>query len=131
MLPRVVATATAPAAFVTWIAANEADCPDTTTRRIYVAPNSLIRVPNAFSPNGDNLNDIFYIIDIGIVDLIEFKIYNRWGELVFSTSEIDQGWDGNFRGKPQDVGTFVYYIVATTSESPTENVIKGSFSLIR
>ena len=104
---------------------------DTISKRIYVAPESLIRIPNAFSPNGDGLNDKFHILDIGIVRLINFKVYNRWGELVFETTDIKEGWDGMFRGKKQDIGTYVYFLVAITTESPEEKVQKGSFSLIR
>ncbi len=65
-------------------------------------------VPDAFTPNGDALNDVFRPIPIGIKTLNFFKVYNRLGELVFSTTEQKVGWDGTFKGQPQDPGVFVW-----------------------
>ncbi len=67
-----------------------------------------ILVPNAFTPNGDGRNDILKPIPIGITELHYFKIYNRWGQLLFSTSQQGTGWNGNFNGSPQGSGTYVY-----------------------
>jgi gliding motility-associated-like protein len=65
-------------------------------------------VPDAFTPNGDGLNDVFRPIPIGIKSLTFFKVYNRLGELVFSTNTQKEGWDGTFNGQPQDPGVFVW-----------------------
>jgi gliding motility-associated-like protein len=67
-----------------------------------------IFVPNAFSPNSDGRNDVIRPVCVGITQLNFFRLYNRWGQLVFSTSEINKGWDGTLGGKPQSSGTFVY-----------------------
>ncbi len=65
-------------------------------------------VPNAFSPNGDNINDILKPILLGMRELHFFRIYNRNGQLIYSTSTKNEGWDGTFKGKKQDPGTFVW-----------------------
>lgn len=67
-----------------------------------------IFVPSAFTPNGDAHNDVIRPICVGISQLNFFRIYNRWGQLVFSTTEIRKGWDGTLGGVPQSSGTFVY-----------------------
>jgi gliding motility-associated-like protein len=66
-----------------------------------------IFVPNAFTP-GQTSNNIFRPIPVGIADFQFFKVYNRWGQLVYSTSQTGVGWNGIYRGKPQDTGTFVW-----------------------
>lgn len=73
-----------------------------------------IFVPTAFSPNGDGQNDMLNIINRGLASMDEFSIYNRWGELVFSTNDPDMGWDGTFKGQPQPTGTYVVVLRATS-----------------
>ena len=67
----------------------------------------IIDVPSAFSPNGDGLNDKLYVKGIGIVS-IDFKIFNRYGQLVYSSDDIDEGWDGTLNGEELNQGVFVY-----------------------
>lgn len=63
--------------------------------------------PTAFTPNGDNLNDIFSVFGQYVVDF-EMKIFNRWGELLFTTNNLEQGWDGTFRGNQMPEGTYTF-----------------------
>lgn len=70
-------------------------------------------VPTAFTPNGNGVNDVFRPIALGIRTLDYFKVFNRWGELVFATSEIGKGWDGNYKGKEQGTSAFVWEALAT------------------
>lgn len=80
---------------------------DNVTVKIYqTAPD--IFVPTAFTPNGDGRNDVLTPILVGISQLDFFRIYNRWGQLVYATSIAGQGWDGSFHGAKQDMGTFVF-----------------------
>ena len=72
-----------------------------------------ILVPTAFSPNRDGNNEIFKPIPIGIRSLDFFRVYNRWGQLVYSTSQIGMGWDGTYGGLEQGPGTFVWYVTGT------------------
>ena len=67
-----------------------------------------IFVPKAFTPNGDGLNDQIYPICVGIKQLNFFRIYNRWGQLIFSTSQMNKGWDGTISGIPQGTNNFVF-----------------------
>lgn len=70
-------------------------------------------VPNAFTPGSDGINDNFKPIALGIKSLDYFRIYNRWGLLVFSTSTINHGWNGLYNGKEQPLGTYVWQARAT------------------
>jgi len=87
-------------------------------------------MPNAFTPNGDGLNDCFGISFWGVIQELDFSIFNRWGERVFYTTDRAKCWDGTFKGVKQDGNVFVYMIKAKTiCES---NVFrKGTFVLIR
>lgn len=86
-------------------------------------------VPNAFSPNGDGNNDFLFVRGKNIVEL-NFAIYSRWGEKVFETINISEGWDGTFRGEKMESAVFAYYLTLTYADGKTE-VKKGNISLIR
>jgi gliding motility-associated-like protein len=87
-------------------------------------------VPNAFTPNGDGKNDIFMPIPIGLRSFNFFKVYNRLGQLVYSTNVEKQGWDGNYKGQLQDPGVFVW--IAEGVDYLGKVVFrKGSVTLIR
>lgn len=70
-------------------------------------------VPNAFSPNGDGLNDIFRPTPVGMVSTEYFRVFNRYGELIFETKKWMDGWDGTFKGKKQPQGSYVWLIKGT------------------
>lgn len=92
-----------------------AGCSSTDTIRVklYKVPPSFY-VPTAFSPNNDNNNDILKPILLGMKSLNYFRVYNRWGKLLFYTSQKGQGWDGSFKGNLQDPGTYVWMAEGTT-----------------
>lgn len=73
-------------------------------------------IPTAFSPNDDGHNDIFRIIHPGDLNLIDFKVFNRWGEVVFETEDPSKGWDGIYKGVPQDLAVFAYYARMTCGQ---------------
>ncbi len=99
--------------------------------KVIVSPESLLDIPNAFSPgSGTSINDELKIIIRGIVTLNEFSIYNRWGQQVFTTKDIKKGWNGRFSGKPQPLGTYVYYIDAVTSTGK-KFIKQGNVTLFR
>jgi gliding motility-associated-like protein len=85
-------------------------------------------VPNAFTPNGDRENDVLFVR--GGIDELSFKIYNRWGELVFETEDQSIGWDGTYKGNPVDPGVFVYHLISKCSENE-EIFKKGNVTVIR
>ncbi len=84
---------------------------DTVTVFVEVECGELF-VPNVFSPNGDNENDILFVYG-NCVTALEFAIYDRWGEKVFETDSPSNGWDGAINGKKLDPAVFVYYLSAT------------------
>ncbi|RYD54256.1 MAG: gliding motility-associated C-terminal domain-containing protein, partial [Sphingobacteriales bacterium] len=67
-------------------------------------------VPTAFSPNGDGKNDVFRVANMTFQGLMEFRVFNRWGQEIFSTTNAKGGWDGNWNGEPQPVGNYRYII---------------------
>lgn len=87
-------------------------------------------MPNAFTPDNDGLNDCFRIKYWGIIDDLEFSIYNRWGERLFFTRDASQCWDGTYKGVKQDGGVYIYMIKAKTACQP-EVFRKGTFVLVR
>jgi gliding motility-associated-like protein len=86
-------------------------------------------VPNAFSPNDDKINDILYV-ESKVVDTLYFAIYTRWGEKVFETKDITNGWDGIYKGEKLSPAVFVYYIDATCINKQRLQK-KGNISLLR
>ena len=89
-----------------------------------------IFVPSAFTPDGDDVNDIIRPIVAGMKQLDNFSIYNRLGQLLFRTTSINVGWDGTFAGKRQPAGTYVYQAVAV-DYTGKKIVKKGTVVLIR
>jgi len=71
---------------------------------------SNFEIPNIISPNGDGYNDYFEIQYEGVEEVSMLRIYNRWGELVYETNDIEKHWDGTFRGKPLNPGVYIYYM---------------------
>ncbi|MBK0380470.1 gliding motility-associated C-terminal domain-containing protein [Mucilaginibacter segetis] len=88
-----------------------------------------IFVPNAFTPNGDGNNDIFQIYGTSI-NHASFWIYDQWGELQFKSTNKSNGWDGTFKGRPQPVGVYVYYVEATMNDGQVVKK-KGTVTLLR
>ncbi len=86
--------------------------------------------PNAFSPNGDGLNDIFNFVAYGMKELVFMKIYNRWGELVFETNDPNRGWDGYYRGQIAGHNQLFVYIIKIKRYNDEERTYRGSVLLI-
>ncbi|HYK44563.1 MAG TPA: gliding motility-associated C-terminal domain-containing protein [Parafilimonas sp.] len=86
-------------------------------------------LPSAFTPNHDGLNDRFGVHYWGYVDDLRFAIYNRWGKMVFYTTDTQKCWDGTYQGMPQPTGTYVYFVKGTTICGPVQR--KGTVTLLR
>lgn len=92
---------------------NEAGCADSAYMRVKVFQTMpSVFVPNAFTPNGDGRNDVLRPIAAGMQRIEYFQIFNRWGQMVFSTSTNEHGWDGTIAGKQQGPGAYVWVIKA-------------------
>jgi gliding motility-associated-like protein len=93
------------------IAINEFGCEDTVCEAIPIIINPLLDVVSAFSPNNDGVNDRAVVIGYGI-EKMTFRIYNRWGEMVFESANQEQGWDGKYKGKNQPMDAYGYTLEA-------------------
>ena len=109
--------------------ANAIGCKEKDSVFVKVLPGPDYNTPNAFSPNGDGLNDIFRVVPSGIAYTEWFKIYNRGGELVFQTNKWLAGWDGTKNGKLQPDGTYVW-IVKGMDKNGKVIIRKGTVMLI-
>lgn len=93
-----------------------------------------VQLPNAFTPNNDGLNDELYLLGEGLIEVNFFRVYNRWGQLVFEGNGVGKGtgWDGTYKGKEQDPGvyTFVYQILDPETKEP-KDAVSGNVTLIR
>ncbi len=113
-----------------WVeVANEFGCISRDTISISTGCTAHVYVPNAFSPNQDGINDIFYAYSLEVVHF-QMQVFDRWGEMVFKSDNIDLGWDGMFQEKPMTVGVYVYLIDITflNGQSVRES---GDFVLIK
>ncbi len=86
--------------------------------------------PNAFSPDGDGINDFFKVSGQGMIDFV-IQIYNRWGQMVYKSTDLSQGWDGTFKGKNLPTGSYVYKIKTSKYGVEQKLVKSGSIALIR
>ncbi len=101
---------------VALIVKNKWGCADTVVKPIIVGEDNSFYVPNAFTPNGDGINDIFFPKGHGI-SKYDIMIFDRWGEKLFSTTDFFQGWDGSFKGQPCKEDVYVWKIHVTLSNS--------------
>jgi gliding motility-associated-like protein len=111
---------------------DEIGCVDSAYIQVQIfASGPEIYVPNAFTPNGDGKNDFFRVVAAGIQKLEAFRLYNRWGQVMFdSPASHSQGWDGNYGGKPQPADTYVW-VVKATDYLGRAIFKRGTFVLIR
>ena len=105
-------------------------CQITDSVTVIVTNQHIIYVPNAFTPNGDGVNDEYKVYPRGSLKFIDLAIYDRWGEKVFESNDQDKGWDGTFRGQKDEPGIYVYVLLVTFDDNFSYKN-KGSISLIR
>ena len=105
-------------------------CPTERLVTVYVYPVcDKLHMPNAFSPNDDGKNDRFQPIDFGHNEMEVFRVYNRWGQMLFETIEAGIGWDGTFNGTPQPLGSYVYQVTLQCNGNTVN--LNGNFLLLR
>ncbi len=107
---------------------NLAGCTDTTCTDILATVVPLLDVPNAFTPNGDGVNDYVRVRGFGI-EKMDWKIFNRWGKLVFQTGDVHEGWDGKYKGVLQPMEVYVYVLDVTFTDGTTLRK-KGDITLL-
>jgi gliding motility-associated-like protein len=116
--------------FVEIVDANGCEIKDT----VYINPGPCceeVFIPNAFSPNGDGVNDLFRVTTSAGIELIQFAVYNRWGNRVWSTNDFRSGWDGTYQGKDEDMNTYFYIFKYTCLTDQQQYTKKGDLLLMR
>lgn len=95
-------------------------------------PVSHIEIPNAFSPNDDNINDKLCVKSKTTVGIVEFRaiIFNRWGQKLYEWTDINDGWDGTYNGRPVKQGTYFVLVKAKGSDGQT-HTIRRDVNLLR
>jgi gliding motility-associated-like protein len=112
------------------IATTAAGCRGDGTVTVKVFKGPEIYMPTGFTPNGDGKNDNFKPFTVGITKLNYFKVYNRWGQLLYSTATLNEGWDGRINGMDQQTGTFVWMVQGVARDGRVITK-KGTVTLIR
>lgn len=110
---------------------NADGCADTATHVMQVLTSCYITVPNAFTPNGDGENDYLYPLNAWKTTKLMFRVYNRYGQLVFETRDWTNKWDGTIKGKKQPAGTYVWTLTYTNIETGEKFSLKGNTILVR
>jgi gliding motility-associated-like protein len=116
---------------VSLIVGNELGCFDTATVNVKAVSSCYIAVPSAFTPNRDGVNDFLYPLNAFKASNLVFKIFNRYGQVVFETTDWTRKWDGTIKGKPQPAGTYVWSLSYTETDTGKNISMKGSSALIR
>lgn len=106
---------------------------DTTLR---VVDNGFVKVPNAFTPNNDGRNDFFnYVVpnnvDLEVVEVLRFQVFNRWGQLVYDNEAPEDGWDGRINGKEAPEAVYAYNMEVRTNACEATAKLKGNVTLLR
>ena len=110
-------------------------CEATDRITVFVDKPRVVAVPTGFTPNNDATNDILMVHGLAGTKIKVFKVYDRWGELVYEVKNFDVndssiGWDGTFRGEPMNSGVYLWYVLAEYIDG-AEEAFKGQTTLIR
>lgn len=106
-------------------------CADTLVKKLQVVYSCYVAIPNAFTPNNDFNNDYLYPLNAYKATNLEFNVYNRYGQLIFRSTDWTHRWDGSFNGQPQPSGTYIWMLKYTDRESGEKIFKKGTTVLIR
>lgn len=112
---------------------DENGCSYSDSTRVYFHTCTIVAIPNAFSPNGDGLNDFFKALLNNAPIRYKLTVFNRWGEMVFESADFSHGWDGTWRNKPCDIGTYAWKLDAlvVNDNVETRELRQGNVALIR
>ena len=107
-------------------------CVADTCKTVFIADEFLIYVPNAFTPDGDGLNDVFFPVTMAVDPQgYEFMIFNRWGELIFEGHAPGVGWDGTYKAKESKQDVYVWKLKCKAASDGEQRVYYGHVSLLR
>lgn len=118
--------------FVIWLNVTTSNgCEDNTSRRLEIEPDVMFYIPNSFTPNRDGRNDFFRPYGEGVKwDTYEMFIYNRWGEEIYVTADIDSPWNGWFKDREVEVGVYVY-MIRIFDQNGEPHTYRGGVTLLR
>lgn len=116
-------------------AIDEKGCEATDRTMVVVQKVREVAVPTGFTPNSDGMNDVLMVHGLPGTEIMTYRIYDRWGELLFedgnfTVNDSKRGWDGNFRGTPMNAGVYIWYLEVKYSDGMTQS-LKGQTTLIR
>jgi gliding motility-associated-like protein len=114
------------------VAKNEYGCIDTVYKVLEIAEDVNVFIPNSFTPNGDGINDVFNIKGIGLLsERFLMQIYDRWGNLIYQTKDINKGWDGTIKGVPAPEGVYIYQVRVIGTGNVGKKEFKGHVTLLK
>jgi gliding motility-associated-like protein len=118
---------------VTLVAINDADCRDTVKQLITIEDRLIYYIPNAFTPNGDEVNQTFKpVFNAGFTaEDFTLEIYNRWGQLLFITQDSAIGWDGFYEGYIVPEGTYIWKVTLRERMTDRKVIDKGHVTVLR
>jgi gliding motility-associated-like protein len=107
-------------------------CSEHITFPVQVTKNYTLYVPNAFTPNADGINDLYEVFgNKKALKFIEFMVFNRWGELIYKSNDIDFKWDGKYKGDFVGMGVYPYQLHVTFMDGYSDRDYKGTITVIR
>ncbi|MES2374653.1 MAG: gliding motility-associated C-terminal domain-containing protein [Bacteroidota bacterium] len=113
------------------VATNNLNCSDTAYKIFTVLASCYIAVPSAFTPNGDGLNDYLYPLNAFKADNLVFRVFNRYGQIIYESKDWTKKWDGRVNSQPQASGTYVWTLDYTNRDNGQKVALKGTTVLIR
>ncbi len=117
--------------FITLVAQNQNGCTDTAFGQIYIGERFRIFIPNTFTPDGDLVNDVFSVYGTGIKDY-SYKVYNRWGQIIFTSTPTQKSWNGAVNNSGQTVQMDVYFYVLEVKDLENRmHYFNGTVNLLR
>lgn len=117
---------------VEMIAYTEFGCTDTVLKRIRVQPEVLIFAPNSFTPDNDSYNEVWKVHLLGVdVYNVTIEVFNRWGEQVWESHDIEYGWDGTYGGKPVPTGSYIWKVSAADRLTDGKYEWQGQVTILR
>ncbi len=108
---------------------NSSNCPAKVCKKVSAEVVPLVGVPSGFSPNGDGENDVLYVRGAAI-KTIDLRIYNRWGQLIFQSTNMSVGWDGTYNGQPQPIEAYGFVLLVSFIDGSSKT-LKGNITLLR
>ncbi|MFO0356666.1 MAG: gliding motility-associated C-terminal domain-containing protein, partial [Sphingobacteriaceae bacterium] len=111
---------------------NEMGCIDTVYKIVEIEEDVNVYIPNTFTPNDDNINDVFNIKGIGLKsEGYYMEVFDRWGTLVYSTKDINKGWDGTVKGVKATEGVYIYKVRVIGGNGVGKKEFKGHVTLLK